>query len=166
MLGLKYVDLNFGHSSKVFPDGATMPVAQTNVPVQFDDIDTMFDARTRPAIEQNLAGYGDALTARGSALNDTIASLPALFQHLQPVAKYLSDPRHRADPLLRVAERVLRDDLPGRADQRAAVRRPGDDVRGDLAQRLGPREHDQGVAADARRLDELARGPAAVPRPT
>jgi virulence factor Mce-like protein len=92
LLGLKYVDLNLGHSKRVFPDGGTLPASQTNVPVQFDDINTMFDARTRPAIEQNLAGYGDALTARGSALNDTIASLPALFQHIQPVARYLTDP--------------------------------------------------------------------------
>jgi hypothetical protein len=52
----------------------------------------MFDARTRPAIQRNLAGYGDVLAARGSALNDTIASLPGLFGHLRPVARYLADP--------------------------------------------------------------------------
>jgi virulence factor Mce-like protein len=92
-LGLKYVDLEYGHSSRVYPDGGTLPVGRTNVPVQFDDINTMFDAKTRPAIEQNLRGYGDVLTARGSSLNDTIASLPALFGHLRPVAAYLSDPR-------------------------------------------------------------------------
>jgi virulence factor Mce-like protein len=93
VLGLKYVELNLGRSKKVFPDGGTMPLARTTVPVQFDDINTMFNARTRPAVQRNLAGYGDVLTARGSALNDTIASLPQLFQHLQPVAAYLSDPR-------------------------------------------------------------------------
>jgi virulence factor Mce-like protein len=91
-LGLKYVDLSRGSSTKVFPDGGVMPVSQTVVPVQFDDINTLFNARTRPAIEKNFAGYGDVLAARGSALNDTIASLPSLFQHLQPVARYLSDP--------------------------------------------------------------------------
>jgi ABC-type transporter Mla subunit MlaD len=91
-LGLKYVDLNIGHSPKVFADGATLPLSHTTVPVQFDDINTLFNAKTRPAIQQNLAGYGNALTARGSALNDTIASLPALFTHIRPVAKYLSDP--------------------------------------------------------------------------
>ena len=37
-------------------------------------------------------GFGDALTGRGSALNDTIASLPELLLHLRPVAGYLSDP--------------------------------------------------------------------------
>jgi phospholipid/cholesterol/gamma-HCH transport system substrate-binding protein len=35
------------------------------------------------------------LAARGSALNDTVASLPALFLHLRPVAGYLSDPATR-----------------------------------------------------------------------
>jgi ABC-type transporter Mla subunit MlaD len=92
LLGLKYVELNYGHSNRVYPDGGTMPVSRTRVPVQFDDINNMFDAKTRPAVQRNLAGYGDVLTARGSALNDTIASLPALFGHLRPVAQYLSDP--------------------------------------------------------------------------
>jgi ABC-type transporter Mla subunit MlaD len=92
-LGLKYVDLHLGTSTQVFADGATLPVTQTSVPVQFDDINTLFDSRTRPAVQRNLAGFGDALAARGSALNDTIASLPALFGHLEPVARYLSDPR-------------------------------------------------------------------------
>jgi virulence factor Mce-like protein len=91
-LGLKYVDIARGHSTKVFPDGGVVKVAHTTVPVQFDDINTLFDARTRPAVERNLAGYGDALAARGSSLNDTISTLPSLFGHLQPVAQYLSDP--------------------------------------------------------------------------
>ena len=91
-LGLKYIDISRGTSSKVFPDGGVMEAGQTSVPVQFDDIDKLFDARTRPAVEQNLAGYGDALAARGSSLNDTIATLPPLFVHLQPVAQYLSNP--------------------------------------------------------------------------
>jgi virulence factor Mce-like protein len=92
LLGLKYLDIQFGRSQKVFPDGGTMRVSQTSVPVQFDDINKMFDAQTRPAVQQDLAGFGNALTARGSSLNDTIASLPSLFQHLQPVAAYLSNP--------------------------------------------------------------------------
>ena len=69
-----------------------MPLSQTTVPVQFDDINRMFDQKTRPAVQKDLIGFGDALTARGSSLNDTIASLPALFGHLQPVAHYLADP--------------------------------------------------------------------------
>jgi hypothetical protein len=61
--------------------------------VQQDDINKMFDAKTRPAVQHNLAGIGDALAARGTDLNTTITTLPPLFGHLEPVAGYLSDPR-------------------------------------------------------------------------
>jgi virulence factor Mce-like protein len=92
VLGTKYVDLHTGTSSQVISDGGLLPLGQTHVPVQFDDVFKTFDPKTRIAIQDSLAGAGDALTARGSALNDTISSLPPLFLHLQPVAKYLSDP--------------------------------------------------------------------------
>jgi hypothetical protein len=43
-------------------------------------------------MQRNLVGFGDALAGRGGELNDTIHSLPELFNHLQPVAAYLADP--------------------------------------------------------------------------
>jgi virulence factor Mce-like protein len=92
VLGLKYVQLTRGSSKRLFPDGATVPLAQSTVPVQFDDIFKTFNPKTRTAIQQNLSGYGDVLTARGSALNDTFHSLAPLLLHLKPVAQYLSDP--------------------------------------------------------------------------
>jgi virulence factor Mce-like protein len=92
VLGLKYLDLNKGTSHRMFADGGTLPMTQTNVPVQIDDVYKMFDPNTRDAIQQNEVGIGDTLAARGSSLNDTIASLPDLFGYLEPVAKYLSDP--------------------------------------------------------------------------
>lgn len=92
VLGLKYVDLEKGSSKKMIPDGGTMPIAQTSVPVQFDDLNKMFDAPTRVAVQQNLVGFGDTFAARGSSLNDTIAALPNLLRYLQPVAAYLSNP--------------------------------------------------------------------------
>ncbi len=93
VLGSKYVDLHKGISESTIPDGGTLPVSQTNVPVQFDEIFQTFSPRTRRAIQENLVGIGNALAGRGSALNDTIASLPALLGYLGPVARYLSDPR-------------------------------------------------------------------------
>jgi virulence factor Mce-like protein len=92
VLGLKYVDLQKGASRKVLADGGTLPLGQSSVPVQFDDVFKTFDPKTRVAIQQDLQGYGDVLAGRGSDLNDTIASLPALLQHLEPVARYLSAP--------------------------------------------------------------------------
>jgi ABC-type transporter Mla subunit MlaD len=77
-----------------------MPITQTSVPVQFEDIFSMFNAKTRSAVQQNLVGFGDALAGRGSALNDTIASLPPLLGYLRPVAQYLSAPSTQLTRLL------------------------------------------------------------------
>ncbi len=92
LLGTKYVDIHTGTSKHHFQSGSTLPIAQTTVPVQLDDIFKTFNSRTRVAMQQNLAGYGDALAGHGADLNDTIAALPSLFGHLEPVARYLSAP--------------------------------------------------------------------------
>ena len=92
VLGLKYVALTRGTSNQLIPDGGTIPVEQTSVPVQFDDIFKTFDPKTRIAIQRSLVGTGNTLTSRGSSLNDTIASLPRLLTNLEPVARSLSDP--------------------------------------------------------------------------
>jgi virulence factor Mce-like protein len=92
VLGLKYVELTRGNSSRLIADGGTLPIAQTSVPVQLDDVFKTFDARTRGAIRNDLAGYGDVVAARGSDLNDTFHSLAPLLYYLRPVAAYLSAP--------------------------------------------------------------------------
>ncbi|MGI9185477.1 MAG: MlaD family protein [Solirubrobacteraceae bacterium] len=92
VLGLKFVDLSTGTAHKMYADGGTMKINHTSVPVQFEDVNQLFDAKTRTAIDKNLVGFGDVLAGRGSALNDTFAALPRLFQHLTPVAAYLANP--------------------------------------------------------------------------
>ena len=92
VLGLKYVDLIRGTSNEKFGDGATMPVSQTTVPVQVDQVFDMFNTPTRNAIDKDLVAFGDTLTGRGASLNDTLAALPSLLTHLRPVAQYLSAP--------------------------------------------------------------------------
>jgi ABC-type transporter Mla subunit MlaD len=92
VLGSKYVDIVKGNSTHVFSDGATMPISQTNVPVQLDQVFNIFNPPTRTAIQGNLVGFGDTFAARGGDLSSTIQSLPALLGYLTPVAAYLSDP--------------------------------------------------------------------------
>ena len=92
-LGLKYVELDTGRSTKVFADGATMPAAQASVPVDLDEVYNMFDAPTRRASQGNLQGFGDALAGRGADLNQTIQVAPQLFGHLGSVMANLSAPR-------------------------------------------------------------------------
>jgi virulence factor Mce-like protein len=89
-LGLKYVELTKGHSKKLLNDGDTIPLSRTVVPVQFDDLNKLFDTRTRQASQDNLVGFGNAFTGRGQDLNVTISQLPQLFFYLQPVMHNLS----------------------------------------------------------------------------
>jgi virulence factor Mce-like protein len=92
VLGLKYVDLHRGSSSKLVSDGGTLPISQAHVPVQIDQVFDIFNPPTRTAIQNNLQGYGDTFTGRGSAINDLIHKLPPLLGSLKPVAQYLSAP--------------------------------------------------------------------------
>ncbi len=108
VLGFKFLDLIKGTSQRDFADGGTMPVSQTTVPVQIDQVFDTFDPRTRSAVQQDLVGFGDTLTGRGSSLNDTLASLPALLQYLRPVAAYLSAPPTQLTRLLTSLDTFMR----------------------------------------------------------
>ncbi len=107
VLGLKYVDLEKGTSSQIIPDGGTLPITQTNVPVQVDDLLNTFDVKTRSAIQLGLLESGNLLAARGSSVNDTISNLPPLLTHLEPVAKLLSDPRTGLSRLLSALDNFM-----------------------------------------------------------
>jgi virulence factor Mce-like protein len=93
LLGQKYVELTKGKSKRIFADGGTMPIAQTSVPVQIDDVFNTFTPPTRKAIDGNLVGIGDTLAGRGEALSQTLQNLPPLLGYLTPVAANLSNPQ-------------------------------------------------------------------------
>jgi virulence factor Mce-like protein len=92
-LGLKYVEFTRGVSARGLRDGDTIPLDQTTVPVQFDDLFKMFDPRTRQASQEDLGIFGNAFTGRGVDLNRTIGALGPLFSYLEPVARNLASPR-------------------------------------------------------------------------
>jgi virulence factor Mce-like protein len=92
-LGLKYVQLTPGTSKQVFRAGATIPLANATLPVEFDDFLNTFDKPTRSASQVALQGYGDALAGRGPDLNAAIQALNPFFRYLTPVMRNLSDPR-------------------------------------------------------------------------
>jgi virulence factor Mce-like protein len=100
LLGLKYVSIIRGTSHRDLADGALVPVSRTNVPIQLDTVFDTFNPPTRRAVEHALVGTGDALTGRGSGLNDTFHALPSLLGHLRPVARTLSAPSTRLTPFL------------------------------------------------------------------
>ncbi len=90
-LGLKYIELETGKSRQYFADGDTLPVQQATIPVEIDEVFGMFDAPTRRASQVNLEEFGNAFSARGASLGETIEALPGFSAALESVMRNLSD---------------------------------------------------------------------------
>jgi virulence factor Mce-like protein len=92
-LGLKFLQVTPGDSSKGFKAGETIPVSAAHPePVDIDQFFDMFDKPTRDAIRRNLAGFGNALAGRGPQLNEAIGALRRLAESGQPVLRTLVEP--------------------------------------------------------------------------
>jgi virulence factor Mce-like protein len=96
-LGLKYIQVTPGHSKKTFTPGATIPLKNASQPLELENVNQLFDRRTRPAVRDATAGFGDAFAGRGSSLNTAIEALNPLFKSLTPVMRNLGDPRTELD---------------------------------------------------------------------
>jgi virulence factor Mce-like protein len=106
-LGLKYVQLTKGTSSKGWADGSTIPLRQaTPKPVEIDEVLNTFDDKTRAASRVNLTEFGNALAGRGGDLNQAIEALNPLLTDLVPVMRNLSDPRTKLPQLFRALEQT------------------------------------------------------------
>ena len=90
--GLKYLEITRGTSDTGLPEGAALPVSQSQQQVEFDDIYNTFDTATRENSRRVLQGFGDAFAARGASLNQAIGALNPLFGNLRPVSQALADP--------------------------------------------------------------------------
>lgn len=92
-LGLKFLQVTPGNSPKGFKAGETIPVtAAKPEPVDIDQFFDMFDKKTRQAIRQNLAGFGNALAGRGPQINEAIGALSEFAVHSQPALRTLVEP--------------------------------------------------------------------------
>ncbi|MGN6188734.1 MAG: MlaD family protein [Conexibacter sp.] len=106
-LGLKYIEVTRGSSSRGVPGEGTLPLRQaTPRPVEFDDFFSMFDRPTRAANQVNLREFGDALAGRGTSINEAIVALDPLTKNAIPVLKNLADPNTRLGELFRALERT------------------------------------------------------------
>jgi virulence factor Mce-like protein len=92
-LGLKYVEITRGTSSRMLQDGATIKLGQAREPVELDEFLNMFDAKTRAAVQQNLQGFGTAFAGRGESINTAIGAFRPLLRDVVPVMNNLAAPR-------------------------------------------------------------------------
>jgi ABC-type transporter Mla subunit MlaD len=91
-IGLKYLDLELGHSRRTWRDGATVPLSQTGATTDLDQFLSMFTPPTRTGIAASTVGFSDAVAGRGGDLNDAIGALVPLVDDLGPVMRNLARP--------------------------------------------------------------------------
>jgi virulence factor Mce-like protein len=118
-IGLKYLELEKGTSSRTIKAGGEIPIDQSQEPVDIDQLFNMFDERTRTAIQQNTNNFGDGLAGRGLELNDAIATLKPLVTRAIPVLHNLASPQTDLRAFFPALERVSEQAAPVAAQQAA-----------------------------------------------
>ena len=111
-IGLKYLELEKGSSSKTLKAGQEIPVSQTKEPVDIDQLFNMFDEKTRTAIQVNTNNFGDGLAGRGLELNETIHTLRPLVTHAIPVLQNLDAPQTDLRGLFKGLDRPAEETAP------------------------------------------------------
>jgi phospholipid/cholesterol/gamma-HCH transport system substrate-binding protein len=92
-LGLKYLQIVPGDSSKGLAAGETIPLSAARPePVDIDQFFDMFDKKTRTAIQRSNAGFGNGFAGRGPQLNSALGSLRSFAENSQPVLRTLIAP--------------------------------------------------------------------------
>ena len=111
-VGLKYLELEKGHSDANLRAGETIPVSQTREPVDIEELFNMFDKPTRTAIKINTNNFGDGLAERGLGLNKTISELRPLVDNAVPVLHNLALPQTDLRGLFIALDRVASQSAP------------------------------------------------------
>ncbi|MGB7588761.1 MAG: MlaD family protein [Solirubrobacterales bacterium] len=92
-LGLKYLEIVPGDSSRGFAAGETIPLSAARPePVDIDQFFDMFNEQTRTAIKRNLSGFGNAFAGRGPQINGAIGALRRLVESGPPILRLLVTP--------------------------------------------------------------------------
>ncbi|WP_205696247.1 MlaD family protein [Conexibacter sp. SYSU D00693] len=103
-LGLKYVELRPGDSTRDLPAGGEIGLRQSTGVVDFDDAISAFDAPTRDALKGVVRDLGTGLAGREADVGRTIEELPRTSRSLRSVAALLRSPRTDLPGFLRSAE--------------------------------------------------------------
>jgi virulence factor Mce-like protein len=91
-VGLKYVELRPGRDRVGIPPGGTLALRNAKLPVDLDDVVSTFDRPTRRGLATTISELGVGLAGRGTDLNRSLESLPAVFRDLTVVSRTLAKP--------------------------------------------------------------------------
>lgn len=99
-LGLKYVAITRGSSSRQIASGGTITVPKSQAPaVDIDQFFNMFDEQTREGSAGNLLEYGTGFAGRGGDINTALQNLDPLVRHGEPALDNLLAARTQLDQL-------------------------------------------------------------------
>ncbi len=90
VIGLKYLQVTPGNSTRGLADGATVPISQTSAEVDLDQVLSQYTPATRAGIVAATAGYAYGLAGRGIGINSAIHEFVPLVTNLGPVARNLA----------------------------------------------------------------------------
>jgi virulence factor Mce-like protein len=93
ILGAKYVEIARGRSKQGIEPGGVLPLDRTEPQVEVSDAFRVFDPATRQGLAGSVTGLGNALAGRGTAVNETVASLGRLLPPLERVTRVLTSPQ-------------------------------------------------------------------------
>jgi virulence factor Mce-like protein len=102
LLGETYVEVTTG--SRDAPDikeGARLRDGQVKQAVEFDELFSIFDKRTRKTFQQWMASTAKAGAGRGRDLSDALGNLPVFAENAQGVVDVLNDRRSALRDLVR-----------------------------------------------------------------
>ncbi|HVS29072.1 MAG TPA: MlaD family protein [Solirubrobacteraceae bacterium] len=93
ILGSKYLALALGRSRLGVVPGGVLPLRQATGVVELTEAFNIFDPETTRGIRGVVRGLGDALSGRGSAINETVGSTRRLLPPVERLANLLAAPR-------------------------------------------------------------------------
>ncbi|MBJ7347456.1 MAG: MCE family protein [Thermoleophilaceae bacterium] len=119
-IGLKYVQLTEGHSSKTIPEGGTLPVNRSFTASEFDDLLNTLPKVVRDNYRRVLVEFGDGLAGRGGDVNNAIGDIDPLARNVTPFFRMLSAPSTGFERFILALSRAAGDFAPV-ADQGAEL---------------------------------------------
>jgi phospholipid/cholesterol/gamma-HCH transport system substrate-binding protein len=108
LIGDKYVDIDPGSAAAPgLPDGATIPIGHTTIPVELEQVLAVLDTDTRTKMNQLLTQGGAALAGRGETVNQLLQRLPQLERSLTATLLVTDAKVQTIDHLLSSADGLL-----------------------------------------------------------
>ncbi len=116
-VGLKYLALERGNSTKTIPAGGEIPLSRVHEQVDIGEFFDMFNKQARVDSQRNLNEFSAGLAGRGPDINEALGTLKPLVRRLTPVAHNLASSQTDLAGLFPALDRAAKESAPVAAQQ-------------------------------------------------